>query len=329
MTQLNAGITDDLLFGSSDWMQQLRGQVDHIAATCLPVLIEGESGTGKEALARAIHARSPRHRNRFVKISCSAATLHLPLERLICGDEPDASTAGMTREHAGTILFDDIGELDPSLQPKVITLLQNDRISETGAGGVQVICTTRQSLRPKLESGSFRADLYYRINVVNLYMPALRERRVDIPELAFHFLRLYTEAYQRSSHPFSQSLLELFVAADWPGNIRELENLVKRYIILGTAEPIINDLRKQANRTLLMEGAPGEVSLKTLTRSVVRDCECKVILTSLNRNEWNRQKTARELHISYRSLLYRMRQLGLRRRYSPLNEECRAGPSAE
>lgn len=309
-------ITDELLFGRSEPMQQLRSQIDSIAESGLPVLIEGESGTGKEVLARAIHARSSRHLRGFVKINCST-TLSLPaLEGMICGPPSEIpqyeGTPGHARrrETAGTVLFDDIAALDVASQTSVFALLQDARLSGTDVTGGQIVSTTKTSLRPRLESGDFRDDLYYRINVVNLRLPPLRERRVDIPGLAYHFLTVYADAYQRKPEPFSQHLLELFMGADWPGNIRELENTVKRYIIVGRAEPIIADLQKHTP-THLMPNASGAMSLKDLKRSAVRDCEYKVILTSLTRNQWNRRRTARELAISYRSLLYTMEQLGL------------------
>jgi len=307
-------MTDELLFGRSEPMQQLRSQIDGIADCGLPVLIEGESGTGKEVLARAIHARSSRHTQSFVKINCSTA-LSLPgLEKLIFGgaSEPDRGDAGSlhsTDLPAGTVLFDDITALDVSSQTSVFALLQDPRLAGTGVGG-QIVCTTKTSLRPKLESGAFRDDLYYRINVVNLRLPPLRQRRVDIPALAYHFLAVYADVYDRQPEPFSSHLLELFMGANWPGNIRELENTVKRYIIVGRAEPIMADLQKQTLAPL-MPDMLGSMSLKDLKRSAVRDCEYKVILTSLTRNHWNRRRTARELDISYRSLLYTMEQLGL------------------
>ena len=322
-------ITDDLLFGSSESMQHLRGQVDSLAEISLPILIEGESGTGKEVLATAIHLRSSRRAQAFVKISCSADITVPSLDAFVFGSTPDASQMdntsgekGIERSQPGTVVFDDIGELDLSVQAKLVTLLQDPRVSGMSAGGVQVMCTTKTPLQPKLESGAFRNDLYYRINVVTLFLPRLRERRIDIPALAFHFLNLYGKAYQRNAAPFSQRLIDLFLAADWPGNIRELENMVKRYIMLGSAEPVIADLQKQMNTTPV-EAFPGNLSLKTLRRNAVRDCEYKVILTSLNRNHWNRKTTARELHISYRSLLYTMRQLGLPgKHYAATEKRC-------
>jgi len=318
------GITDDLLFGSSEFLQQLRHQVDNIANTGLPVLIEGESGTGKEVLARAIHARSSRSTRAFVKVSCAAVTPLPPLDTILFGEQTTSENAAGQelgeRAQAGTVLFDDIGELDLSIQPKLIALLQDPRVSGTATGRVQVVCTTKTPLRSKLESGSFRDDLYYRINVVNLRLPPLRDRRADISALAFHFLALYADEYQRHPGPFSQRLIDLFLTADWPGNIRELENAVKRYIVLGCSDSLIADLQKQGRpldaRPLDVNDAQGDLSLKTLRRNAMRDCEYKAILTSLNRNHWNRRKAARELHISYRSLLYTMDQLGFPKKRS-------------
>jgi two-component system response regulator AtoC len=281
------------------------------------VLIEGESGTGKEVLARAIHARSCRRTRVFRKISCSAGALSSGLDRMVFGETSAASipetapSQGRAADALGTVLFDDIDDLDIGVQARLIDLLQDDRFSGTETAGIQTVCTTKAPLRPKLDSGSFRVDLFYRINVVHLSLPPLRERRMDIPALSFHFLKVYENVYQRHPGSFSQRLMDVLLAAAWPGNIRELENAIKRYIVLGDAEPIIAELEKDGSAKAMAHTA-GECSLKVLRRNAVRDCEYTVILTSLNRNHWNRRKTARELNISYRSLLYRMGQLGLR-----------------
>lgn len=313
------GITDDLLFGRSEIMQQIRWQVDKITDAGLPLLIEGETGTGKEVLARAIHERSSRCGRPFVKISCSAQLADPSLDSLVFDDEAhedptDASEATGTRKEprAGTVCFDDIGELDLRNQSRLVTLLQDPR-SSTRDGQVQILCTTRAPLASKVQMGSFRDDLYYWINVISISVPALRHRRADIPILASHFLKRYAEAFQRNPGPFSQHLLDAFLAADWPGNIRELENAVKRYVVLeGCAEPIIADLQKTAKQG----GASGELSLKALRRDAIREFEYNLIVATLNRNHWNRRKTAQDLQISYRSLLYTMEQLGFQKKRS-------------
>lgn len=292
-------ITDDLLFGRSEGMQHLRRQVNDIARTGLPVLIEGESGTGKDVLARAIHERSGRRSRGLIKVVCSDTTAIPSLDSVMFGSE---------MQSAGTVVFDDIGELDSGLQRQLAHVLQDARLTGHGESCIQVLCTTKSDLGAKLAAGSLRDDLYYRLNVVHLMLPPLRERRIDIPALAFHFFKLYAEKYQCYPAPLSQRVLGLLVSADWPGNIRELENAIKRYVALGSAEALIADLRRTTPATLTDQKS-GDLSLKALTRNAVRDCEYKAILTSLTQNQWNRRQTARDLHVSYRSLLYRMKQL--------------------
>jgi two-component system response regulator AtoC len=207
----------------------------------------------------------------------------------------------------GTILLDNIGELRPAVQASVNLFLQDPRTLGNGTGTVMVISTTSTPLLPRVLSGSFRSDLYYRANVVTLSLPPLRDRRVDIPALAQHFLKEYSARYQRKPKPFSAAMIGTFLAADWPGNIRELQNAVRRYVLFGSAEPVIASEPEQADIAPIT--GSGGCSLKELRRSAVRECEYHAILTSLNRNQWNRRKTARELQISYRSLLYLMDQL--------------------
>jgi len=312
---LECSIADDVLFGRSEAMQEIRRQVDNIADCGLPVLIEGESGTGKEVLALAIHARSSRSNRGVVKVKCSEASLP-ELDRVLSGDDC---------MHAGTIVFDEISELPVSTQAKIVALLEDPRFCGAGDEGIQVLCTTKTTLRPKVDAGAFRDDLYYRINVVNLRLPALRERRVDIPMLAMYFYKAYAAKYQRDPGPFSQHLMDALSRAPWPGNIRQLENAVKRYITLGSVETMVADLQPAAGTTEVA-GASRDLSFKALKRNAIRDCEYKVILDSLNRNHWNRHTTALELNISYRSLLYMMQQLGLPRKRS---SSVAAGSSAE
>jgi DNA-binding NtrC family response regulator len=290
-------VSDELLFGSSEAMQKLRFLVDNVARAVPAVLIEGESGTGKEVLARAIHLRSPRRSRAFVKVACSERR-QIP---------PAGSFRGGAIETtaAGTVLFDEVGELDASGQAEVMELL-----NEWGSGrtddDVHIVCTTRAALDTQLASGTFRPDLYDRIAAITLRLPPLRERRVDIPSLAHHFLNVHSELYRRKPEPFSDDLMNVFLTAEWPGNIRELENAVKQYVSSGSAETII--ARLEAN---VYDDPARTLSLKLLTRNAVRNCEYNAIVATLNRNHWNRRNTAQELHVSYRSLLYLMKQLGL------------------
>jgi len=177
---------------------------------------------------------------------------------------------------------------------------------------LRVICATNRPLEQEIENGTFRQDLFYRINVVNLQLPALRERVVDIPELAAYFLAFYNAKYNLKTKPLSTQTLRLMENYAWPGNVRELENLVKRYVILGSEETITGELVNR-NQTPLAPTIPadGKISLKRVTREAVRELERQVILKALQANNWNRKRAARALSISYRALLYKIRDAGL------------------
>jgi DNA-binding NtrC family response regulator len=315
-------VPDDILFGHSEQMLQLRQQVDQIAEARLPVLIEGESGTGKDLLARSIHSRSSRRERAFLKISCCEWNGFPALGDMVFGhktektiDDIDASDIGSI----GTILIDDIGELAFGLQGTVSVFLQDPRLSGIGVSPLQVISTTRTPLLAKLVSGTFRSDLYYRANVVSLALPALRDRRIDIPALSQYFYEQYSAVHRSNPGPLSARLIDAFIAADWPGNIRELENAVNRYVLFGSVEQIIASL--QAHNVLPTDPNPPCSSLKDLRRHAVRQCEYTAILMSLTRNQWNRRKTAEDLHISYRSLLYIMEQHHFPKKREPASRE--------
>jgi two-component system, NtrC family, response regulator AtoC len=285
-------------------MQALRERVLKIADTNVPVLIQGESGAGKERLARYIHERSSRSERQLLKINCSGDADITAFERLNTWSVLEAPATSNITDQVGTILLDNVGELVPPRQAQVVALLDS-RIAER----IQVICISGVPLESRLRAGGLREDLYHRINVITLYVPPLRERRVDIPLLAFHFLKQYSSAYGRSSQPFSNRLMQLFLVAEWPGNLRQLEGVVKQYVLLGAEETIIAELQKQT--TLAAAYTDRARSLKVLRREARKDCDYKAILVSLSRNHWNRRQTARELQISYRSLLDTMRELGL------------------
>jgi two-component system, NtrC family, response regulator AtoC len=316
-------IPDDLLFGRTETMQELRRQVHQIGEAGLPLLIEGDSGTGKEVFARSMHTRSSRRDRLFVKINCSEWAERIPSAHTSIGSGLEGNTPSETLPlldgSVGTILLDNIGELRPALQAVVSLFLQDPRTQGNGTGTVQVVSTTSTPLLPRVLSGSFRSDLYYRANVVTISLPPLRDRRVDIPALAQHFLKEYSARYQCTPEPLSAALIGSFLAADWPGNIRELQNAVRRYVLFGSAAPLVECEPAQAN--VKPTARSGDCSLKELRRSAVRECEYKAILTSLNRNQWNRRKTARELQISYRSLLYLMDQLDFPKKLDLTNRQ--------
>ncbi|HET7439939.1 MAG TPA: sigma-54 dependent transcriptional regulator [Terriglobales bacterium] len=314
---------ESVVFGRTEVMQAVRARLDKVAGANVPVLIEGESGTGKDIIARMIHARSPWKSGPFVKVNCPAIPGTL-LESELFGYEKGAFTGAygmkpgrVEMAHRGTLFLDEISELDLGLQSKLLQLLQDGQFCRIGAQEdkkveVRVVCATNRKLEQEIDNGTFRQDLFYRINVVNIHMPALRERRADIGDLVTYFLDYYNRKYNCRARPLSGELMAILQKYHWPGNIRELENLMKRYVILGNEEAISNDLvtREQEyfNPDINLEG---QISLKKLTRQAVRELERKVILKVLQANHWNRKQAARALSISYRALLYKIRDAGL------------------
>ncbi len=314
---------DNIVFGHSETMQSLRSRLGKVAAANVPVLITGESGTGKDIIARLIHGLSPWKAGPYVKVNCPAIPGTL-LESELFGYERGAFTGAVGSKpgrvelaHRGTLFLDEISELDPSLQSKLLQLLQDGQFCRIGAQEdkkveVRVVCATNRNLESEIESGGFRQDLYYRINVVNLHMPPLRERGGDIEDLCAYFLEYYNRKFNCRARPISHEVLAVLQKYHWPGNIRELENLLKRYVILGHEEVLTSDLVAREpdffNREISLDGP---ISLKKLTHQCVRELERKVILKVLQHHRWNRKQSARTLGISYRALLYKIRDAGL------------------
>jgi two-component system response regulator AtoC len=312
-----------VIFGHSEGMQSLRERLDKVAGANVPVLIQGESGTGKDIIARMIHTLSPWKSGPFVKVNCPAIPGTL-LESELFGYEKGAFTGAFGMKpgrvelaHRGTLFLDEISELDLGLQSKLLQLLQDGQFCRIGAQEdkkveVRVVCATNRHLEHEIENGTFRQDLFYRINVVNLYLPPLRERRGDIEDLVHYFLDYYNHKYNCRARALSGELTGLLQKYHWPGNIRELENLVKRYVILGNEEAISSDLVTREQEMFNPDiNLDGPISLKKLTRQAVRELERKVILKVLQANHWNRKQSARALSISYRALLYKIRDAGL------------------
>src|SRR5277367_3585343 len=314
---------DAVVFGKSDAMQALRARMNKVASANVPVLIQGESGTGKDIIARMIHALSPWKGGPYVKVNCPAIPGTL-LESELFGYEKGAFTGAYGSKpgrvelaHRGTLFLDEISELDLSLQSKLLQLLQDGQFCRIGAQEdkkveVRVVCATNRQLENEIETGTFRQDLYYRINVVNLQLPPLRERRADIEDLVHYFLEFYNRKFNCRARPISGEVLAVLQKYHWPGNIRELENLIKRYVILGHEEVITNDLVAREPDFFNPEfSLDGPISLKKMTRQCVRELERKVILKVLQQHHWNRKQAARTLGISYRALLYKIRDAGL------------------
>ncbi|MFZ3264555.1 MAG: sigma-54 dependent transcriptional regulator [Terriglobales bacterium] len=314
---------DHIIFGHSEAVQAIRAQLARVAAANVPVLITGESGTGKDIIARLIHGLSPWKVGPYVKVNCPAIPGTL-LESELFGYEKGAFTGAFGMKpgrvemaHRGTLFLDEISELDSSLQSKLLQLLQDGQFCRIGAQEdkkveVRVVCATNRNLQVEIENGTFRQDLFYRINVVNLRMPSLRERRVDIEDLCKYFLEYYNRKFNCKARPISTEVLAVLQKYHWPGNIRELENLIKRYAILGNEEAITSDLVHREPDYLNPDiSFDGPISLKKLTRQAVRELERKVILKVLQQHHWNRKQSARTLGISYRALLYKIRDAGL------------------
>jgi two-component system response regulator AtoC len=300
---------DAVIFGQSDRMQEVREKIKKVSGSNVPVLIQGESGTGKEIVARLIHQQSPWGAGPLVKVNCPAIPKML-LESELFGYEKGAFTGAYGNK---------------SGQAKLLELLQDGQFCRIGAQeskkiDVRIVCATNRRLEQEVEAGTFRQDLFYRINVINMLLPPLRERRSDISDLVDYFLEFYNQSYRRNTPPLSAVVLQLMESYHWPGNIRQLENLMKRYVILSSEEAITSGLLSAQQKLPVDEVMPnGSISLKKLTRQAVRELEWKIILKVLQANQWSRKRAARALNISYRALLYKIKDAGLPTRRAQLS----------
>jgi transcriptional regulator with PAS, ATPase and Fis domain len=305
-----------------------------VAQPDITVLLRGESGTGKELAAQAIYRHSNRKNKPFVKVLCAAIPEGL-LESELFGHEKGAFTGAHRMKpgkfefaNKGTIFLDEIGDIPQSLQAKLLQVLQDGMFSRIGGREVQVdvrvIAATNKNLEKAVVSGTFREDLFYRLNVVNITMPSLRERKDDIPVLAEFFLHKYCNIYNKDYSPLSEVVMERFMSYLWPGNVRELENIVKRIIVLGGENVELTgcaeaDVAVEKTNVVLpanKEKEAGETgfpprSLKEITQEAVRLVEEEAIKKALFMCKWNRRKAAEMLSISYKTLFYKMRQYNL------------------
>jgi two-component system, NtrC family, response regulator AtoC len=316
-------IPEELIFGNSQLMQGIRGRLQAVAQSNVPVLIQGESGTGKEVLARLIHESSAVQTGPFVRVSCPAIPPTL-FESELFGYEKGAFTGAHSRRagrvavaDGGTLFLDEIGELDFALQAKLLQLLQDGRFCPIGAEEetqvqIRVMCATNCNLDRQIANGAFRQDLFYRINVVTLHLPPLRQRTDDVPELVDYFIKLYNDEFNCRAPGISRELLTLLKEYHWPGNIRQLENLIKRYVIMGSEEAISRDLLANYEQSHRFSKTPevtsgASISLKKVTKDMVQDFERHVIMSMLQAHSGNRVRAARALNISYRALLYKLK----------------------
>ena len=348
------------LLGSSEKMREVHDLIRRVADTDVTVLIRGESGTGKELVARAIHAASPRRHRPFVKVNCAALPTEL-LESELFGFERGAFTGAIQHKpgkfefaNQGTMFLDEISEMQPPLQSKLLQVLQDGEFARLGGRGdvhvdVRIVTATNRDLEVAVADGQFREDLFFRLNVVCITLPPLRQRRDEIPALTAMFIERYAEHYNKQPIQLANDTTRLFAEYDWPGNVRELENLIKRAVVLGSDESLRRDLADAISGRAMRTGpipllqprvAPPPVaaaaaaaagpavtapaspalppaapamlgSLKDIARHAAREAERELIFRTLQQTRWNRREAAEILGISYKALLYKIKEAEL------------------
>jgi two-component system, NtrC family, response regulator AtoC len=332
---------ESVIFGQTAAMREVHLKLERVAGANLSILITGESGTGKDIIARLLHLYSPWANGPFVKVNCPAIPESL-LESELFGYEKGAFTGAFGTKpgrvemaHRGTLFLDEISELDPSLQAKLLQLLQDGQFSRIGSQEdtkveVRVVSATNKELHRQMDDGNFRSDLFYRIAAMIIHLPALRERAVDIPLICEYLLQYYNDKLNGRAPALRPALLTKMQRYSWPGNVRQLENLIKRYVVMGTDDVILSELLQSNDRDTLPEiSFDGPVSLKKLTRQTVRKVEARIILSALHANNWNRKKAARALGISYRALLYKLKDVGIPQRRGAISALRSDGETAE
>jgi two-component system, NtrC family, response regulator AtoC len=361
--QLQSQSKHKMLFGNSEQMAEVRDLIERVADTDVTVLIRGESGTGKELVARALSASSLRRDKPFVKVNCAALPTEL-LESELFGFERGAFTGAIQHKpgkfefaNHGTMFLDEIGDMSFPLQAKLLQVLQDGEFSRLGGKhdvrvDVRVIAATNRDVEKGVAQGNFREDLFFRLNVVSITLPPLRERREEIPILAEYFLKKYSVQYNKPHSEVTADTMRLFMEYDWPGNIRELENLIKRAVVLGTESTIRKEISQSLAKLQALANRPpsvinhpsavrsqpraaaaaeppapparptpaalaiaaaeaGNYSLKDISREAARQAERELILKMLQQTRWNRKETAEILGISYKALLYKIKENGL------------------
>jgi two-component system, NtrC family, response regulator AtoC len=326
----------DFIYNSPK-MQKVKDLVDQVAETDVSVLIEGESGTGKELVARSLHYKSRFGDKPFVKVNC-AALPHELLESELFGYERGAFTGAYRSKpgkfelaNNGTVFLDEIAEMDLGIQSKLLQVLQEGSFSRLGGKqdvqvNVRVIAATNRDLKKAVEQGSFREDIYYRLNVVNIHIPPLTERKEDITYLFEYFLDTYNEKYGKNIQVNKEDFYPLLLSYLWPGNVRELKNQVKRLVILGNIDEMVHYLK--GGGTLSMDKRPQDVRdrslemvipedtteitpLKMAAKEAMLKAEREMILRALRETNWNKKKAAQILQVSYKALLYKIKECGI------------------
>lgn len=311
-----------VIFGESEGMRGLWQIVERVAEASVPILILGEKGTGKEVLARFIHSCNPGSSAPFLKVSPPLNHGHVTddvvfrVEQVGIGEIKDLASDS-SDDHVCTLFVDDVASADPDLQLELLQLIRGNRSFILSDGRdlpvkLRVIAASTCDLEKDVAAGTFRGDFYSFLSVVTLRLTPLRERKEDIPQLADYFWRTYSQRFGCHSDPPTPELIGFLQEHDWPGNVRELENVMKRYVVLGAEGTM--EAGQPAYFQNLTASEPAEyrtISLKEVTREAAHALERKIILKTLQETQWNRRQTARVLHISYRALLYKIKEAGL------------------
>ncbi|HXX36166.1 MAG TPA: sigma-54 dependent transcriptional regulator [Thermodesulfobacteriota bacterium] len=325
-----------IFFANNPKMHKIRETIDEVAKTDITVLIKGESGTGKELLAQAIHLNSHRKDKPFIKVNCAAIPKGL-LESELFGFEKGAFTGAHFEKpgkfelaNNGTILLNDIGEIDISVQAKLLQVLQDGTFSRLGGSkdvtvNTRVVATTKDHLERTIMEGNFREDLFFRVNVISITVPPLRDRKEQILPLSQYYLDYYKKKYGRETPTFSPTMISALREYAWPGNIRELENMVKRLILLGEENIVLQGIsdrrlgRLGGGRDSQPHGngspnAPAEnksFNLKEVGKKAAEVAEREIIQNTLQETHWNRKQAAKLLRVSYKALLYKIQKYHL------------------
>jgi len=335
-------IVDQLLIGQSQAIQKVKNIIGQVANSDLNAIIYGESGVGKELVAQALHLSSHRKTKPFIKVNCAAIPSEL-LESELFGYEKGAFTgADKTKQgkfeiaHKGTILLDEIGDMPLSLQSKMLQVLQDLQFPRLGGKeDVKVDCwvlaATNHDLEQAIKQGLFREDLYYRLNIIRIHMPPLRQRPEDIDPLVRHFARELAEKIERPLFQFTDEILDIFRSYNWPGNVRELRNVVSRLMLLGDWTVVRREILGGTHAATVSPPGFGSLPavqtaddakeriekkflpLKEVKKRAIQEAERKLIGSVLQETGWNRKRAAKILGISYKAMLYKIRELNLER----------------
>ena len=316
--------TFERIIGNSAALESVLEQVEQVAPTDSTVLIEGETGTGKELIAHAIHNASQRYGRAFIKLNCAAIPLDL-LESELFGHEKGAFTGAIAQRigrfemaDKGTLFLDEVGDIPPALQPKLLRVLQEQEFERLGNGrthkvDVRLVAATNRDLQKMVARGQFRGDLYYRLNVFPILLPALRERREDIPALVTHFVKLFSRRMGKQVHSIPPETMSAFQSYSWPGNIRELQNLVERAVILSRDGALSNPLQNKQTEPMI----PSLQRTRTLHSSrTLEDSDRALILETLEQAGWivgGPRGAAAKMGLKRTTLLAKMRRMGILR----------------